>query len=493
MNSQGIQHPAEQRLLEAALEQVYGGEAFEAAHAASRRQSRSPRQWLQVALFLFGLGVTALVLWQARDDVLVGAQDPWQNPAHYGTEHRADGRIEIEALPADITNLSCFLLEVKDLELLKRFQSLRRLQVFTRNVHIGKIDLKIKHKSWATPPADVFTPIASLPLLETLTLPMQVDLTGQHLAPLSRSPRLRELWVMGEQIPLTADCVAAMQKLSLLTSLRLDLVRADAEVIARLRKLGLRSMQISRCPGFDEKAFAEICATPTLQSLSFDRMGTRQLGNEGNGTYWLPSTEVLSGLKELPRLRQLRFSTSLITGEELRALPETISSLELWATELLPDDYRALRRFGSLRQLKVRTARQSFALVPRDSAAQEREAANVIADTLARLQLRQFVFQGAVTELLLRELGLQPALEDLQMLAAEWPSLDPLAQAPKLRSLQLASVGWRRPGSAPCSLDDLRPMTACRSLKALTLVRMNGLQRDEVSAVFGANVVVTAK
>ena len=128
------------------------------------------------------------------------------------------------------------------------------------NQSLGPIRLKSKHESWREPAADVFAPLADLPALESLTLPLRVSLTAAHLTPLRGFPKLRELYVMGDQIPLTEEFITGLEHLPHLRSLLLDVVRADAATMSRLRGLALEELQISRCSGFDSEAYDELCA-----------------------------------------------------------------------------------------------------------------------------------------------------------------------------------------------------------------------------------------
>lgn len=423
-------HPADERLLDAALAQTYGGDG-DSVWGTALTTRRGP--WLQAAVFLLGIGIAvAVFLGGGRRDQVTA-----QEPEPFATVTTAKGRAAVEALPDDIANLTCWLLKTEDLRLLQRFRSLRRLQVLALDVSIAGIELRSKHKSWTKAPADLLAPLASLPALESLTLPMGVNLTAKHLTPLRTCASLWELHVMGNEIPLTEDFIAALDQLPHLRSLLLELVPCDAAVVRGLHKLGLEGLQISRCEGFGAAAFAELCAMSTLRRLALHRFGTRRLGQEGKGNYWMPSAANLSQLQSLEHLRHMEFQSTLIGGAELKALPSDLTSLELSATEILPVDYMQMRRLPSLQRLKLRTARQTFSFAPRDTAEQSEHAADTIADALSALPLREFEFDGLLTQPLLRQLGRQPGLRKLRLVARHFPPLDALATAPVLRSVML--------------------------------------------------------
>lgn len=483
MSNPIAQHPADDRLLEAALAQIYGGDGA-VVLAAGPSAGRVP--WLQAAVFLLGLGITVLAFLGSGSSDLVTAQEP----VPFGIASRAEGRAEVEALPDDITNLTCKLLKTEDLCLLERFRSLRRLQVVALNLSIAGIKLKSKHKSWANAPADVFAPLASLPALESLTLPMRVTLSAKHLAPLRACASLRELSVMGGQIPLTEEFIVALDQLPHLSSLLLNSVPCDVAVVRSLRRLGLESLHFTRCLGFEAEAFAELCAMSTLRRLALHCFGTRQFGQEAKGKYWMPSAADLSQLKALERLQHLEFHSTLIGGDELKALPDGLLSLVLWGTELLPADYLELRRFASLQRLKVRTARHTFLVfAPRDTPAQRESAANAIADAIATLPLGEFEFDGSLTRPLVRQLGVQPGLRKLLVDAMRIPSLHELATAPVLRTVQLFESGV----PAQMSLDRLRPLTKCQALTELEVGGSLTFSQEDLAALFGEAVAVTVR
>ena len=492
MTNDEMQHPADERLLDATLEQffwgpgVISGPGAVAAHEGGVKVSAVRLRWLQPAIFLLGLVITALLLWQGRREELVTAQ----NPAPFGVEVRAEGRAEIEALPDDVTNLTCFVTDAKDLVLLKRFHALRRLQLVARDLHIGKINFKTKHKSWVDAHADVFKPLADLGALESLTLPFDVHIRAAHLEPLVACAGLRELYLMGDKVPLTEAFVAGMKNLPRLSSLRFHRVNLDAEIITRLAFLELQELEVTRCPGFDAKAFAAMCVLSTLRSLSFGDLGVRELGDRVEGsTWWVPSAADFAQLKLLPKLAHVSFFGASLGATELNALPDTLSSLELRATELLPADYLELARFGNLRRLMLQPARQTFHFVPRDTPEQSEQAADAIATALAGMQLTEFYYSGTVTEPLLKQLGMQPVLDDLTLRAKRLPVLSGLATSPSLRSLHL----FESLLPPPLDIRNLRELKNCRSLVELEVDGRIQLSREEIAAVFGDKVNVTIR
>jgi hypothetical protein len=78
-----------------------------------------------------------------------------------------------------------------------------------------------------------------------------------------------------------------------------------------------------------------------------------------------------------------------------------------------------------------------FTFGPRDTPEQSESAANAVADAIATLPLLELDFGGSLTKPLMRQLGVQPNLRKLRLLARHISSLDELATAPVLHTLQL--------------------------------------------------------
>lgn len=479
---------AEERLLDAALEQMFAGGV--AGQWTSVRGTRS-RTWRAAALVLFGLSVTGAVLWQAR---AVAPRDPFTAqepavPAPLPPQVRAEGRSGIGALPEDTANLCAFLLTPGDVQVVDRLRALRRLQVAALDQSLAGIRLRRKHASWAAAPADFLAPLAALPELEELCLPGDLVLRPEHLAALRGCPQLRTLQFVREHVRVDDGFVEALAALPHLRSLNFDIVRLDADAVARLQRLPLQEIEIARCPGFDAAAFAELCAMKSLHTVVFRDLGRRDfLTGDGDGALWGPGADDLRRLGGLPALRSLTLHCCAFAGEALAALPDGLTSLRLWGTDLEPEDFRELIRFGRLRCLEVGTWRYNLAIGFREPAGVLAAKADAFAAALGGLRLESLRFTGALTGSLLEQIAQQPDLADLCLLTDRLPSLEALAGAPKLRELELVE----NTGPSGLLLDDLRPLARCRSLRRLDLHTLDAaVDAGELAKVLGPDVAVT--
>jgi hypothetical protein len=156
-------------------------------------------------------------------------------------------------------------------------------------------------------------------------------------------------------------------------------------------------------------------------------------------------------------------------------LPATLTNL-WWTRPVTTASAAGLRRFAALRDLHL--------------TASDDEAADATAGLVGALRLRSFANVGVTTPALLRALAAQPDLDTVDMKLRQGTDLALLAKAPKLRDLTLSGYGplKLRTDYTP-TLDDVRPLAGCASLRRLRLINC-GLGAAEVQAALGKDVNV---
>ena len=469
---------AEERLLDAALAQVF----------AARRRAAAPARtnpWLAAALVLLGVLVTATTMWLARGPLLDTAQEPAPLPPSVS----ADGRSAIEALPADTQHLVARVLEPAHMDVFRRFRALRKLVLIPLDMHIGPINTRTKLAVWSNPPGDVLAPIAELPALESLQLASSIAMPAAVLAPLARSASLRELHLAGDGVVVDDAFVKALAAIPSLRSLRFDLVRLDAAAIDRLARLPLTSLRIDRPLDFDAAAWRRLCEMPSLDTLALSELGRTFHWQGKELSFWMPAPEDLQALTTLQKLRRLELFACNCRDEHLAALPTSLSELSLHNLELTPDGLRQLRRLAALRRLDVGTRR--YDLRPFVAAPQElrRACADAIAEAIDALRLTELRFHGDLTDELQRAIAAQPDLVELHVTNNRIGALDMLASAPALRRIKLCELS--SPGLV--TLDTLAALRGCKKLDTLELYVLRGPDEADVRKLFGDRVAVTMR
>ncbi|MCA8952163.1 MAG: hypothetical protein KDE27_21820 [Planctomycetes bacterium] len=496
MNRPTSRHPAEERLLDAALQQLIVAAPIATKPLPASRPQR--RRLVAAAMFLLGLGVTATMVWQAR------GSDPgrdrestpgsgWQDPAAAGTtaKRRAEGRSELAKLPVDTTDLVLWASQPSDLAGLTRLTRLRRLQIAVHSRGRGAT-LWTKSRAWNEAAADCLAPIAALTELETLSLPGSLRLRPEHLAPLRELGRLRELTLVGTHVALDAELVDALQALRGLRTLHLDIVTLDAAAVERLAALALEEIEISRCPGFDAASFARLCALATLQRVTLGELGRRDFFcDDQSAMLWRAGAQDYPKLAALPALDQLTLRSCAIGRDELRALPTTIRSLSLHGHELAPGDLGELKRFGALRDLHLTTRRYNITLGGIFEKDGDEARADAFAAALGSLRLQSLDYGGTITEALLQQLAGQPDLTRLRLLTGtSVPSLGPLAGAPRLSQLIL----HENHSPSTLELDDLAPLARSKALRVLTIQTVEPrVSTAELEGVLGPDVRIEVR
>lgn len=459
--------PAEDRLLDAALQQVLAETPVPAS------TPRSPH-WLLVAVLLLAVGITATTMWQARHAASDEAQEPQRTEP--SEEVHARNLDELAALPASTTNLRLTLVDPRGLEAISRFEGLRALHLGQEQSSLLGIPTGY-HRYWSTPPADLFEPLAKLTKLETLSVPCPLAATPGVLVPLVDHPALHTIEVSGDGLAIDARLVRALATMSGLRAVKLHLVPIDAAALHAMAKLPLTSLELKFCRGLDRDGWRELLAMRTLRRLSFQNWSWNVLpGEERRPPGWHPGPADLEQLRELPALRTLELNHCEIGAAQLDALPDTLTSLHLFGNNLAPADLDALRRFGSLRELVIDTRRRDGLLASVMAPDPEPEA-EALASAIATLRLHSLHYHGALVPTLATALGSNP---DLRELTLDSKALDPKTLARMLGTAQLESLRLRQTlvlhGATTSDL--VRTLAGQRRLRVLELPvdNLEGLQ-----------------
>ena len=475
-------HPAEERLLDAALAQHFAGTR---TVAPATHRSR----WLAAALLLLGLGVVAATMWQVRQAPTDEIQEP--EPAPLPPEVTGDGKTQLAALPATVPHLFAKFVDPRDLPVLTRFTALRGLRLWAEKIHVAGINTGQYHGRWSSPPDDLLQPLAGLHQLEVLKLPRDLVVTPTVLAPLAGHPTLRELQLVGSltrgnQV-VDAALVEALAAIPKLRALHLMFVRIDGDVLPQLAKLPLESLELEWCNGLDAKGWAALLSMRGLRRLSFKDWDwhTDTVAKEGPRP-WRPQAADLRRLHELPQLRTLELMNCGLRDDELAALPDTLHALVLLGHELSPAGYAHLQRFAVLRRLDLglRLSSQSL-FVERQTTLEQAATADAAAAALKTLRLRMLRCVGELSPALREAIAAQRDLSELSIVSDNLSDLPALGALKKLERLRLAEQ--RQPGGL--TLDLLRPL---RDLPALRELEVHAHDVDDaaVKALFGERVAV---
>jgi hypothetical protein len=467
-------HVAEERLLDAALEQLLG------PARTARTAARQPWYPLAAALFLLGVVVTAASLWLAQRGPTV-AQEPKLAPLPLRV--RADGVTALEALPADTANLGASLLDPQHVGVLERFAGLRRLELTPLEIWMFGVRTGRYDAGWRAPTAETLAPLADLKHLESLLLGSRIGASPALLAPLARSGSLHELELQGESVVLDEPFVEALAAIHGLTSLRLDLVAIDAAAAARLARLPIAALHVSRPRAFDGDAWQALCAAPKLESLSLGELGRADLlAQRAGAVHWRPEA---ADLAALPRLRCLSFDGCDLRDDELDALPDSLEELRIQGHELSADGLRKLQRLGALRKLDVNTMRRPPGVFYNATREERVATADAVAAAIGKLRLQELTYFGELTPAMAAAVAEQVDLTSLSLSCPNIESVEPFVPLRKLQRLRLGD--WQRPSRITVEL--LQPLRACRSLRELELVDTS-LDVAAVRAAVGDAVVV---
>lgn len=450
--------PAEDRLLDAALQQVLAETPMPAS------TPRSPH-WLLVAVLLLAVGVTATTMWQARLGTSGEAQEPLRNGLP--DEVHARNLDELAALPADTANLRLTLVDPRDLAAISRFEGLRALHLGQERSSLLGISTGY-HRCWTTPPEGLFEPLAKLTKLEVLGVPGPLAAANGLLAPLANHPALQTIEVSGDGLAIDERLVRCLATVSRLKAVKLHLVPIDAATLRALAKLPLTSLELKFCRGLDRDGWQALMTMRTLQRLSFQDWSWNVVPEgEQRAPGWRPGPAELERLRELPALRVLELNHCGIETDQLDALPDTLTSLHLFGNSLAPSNLDGLRRFGNLRELTIDTRRRG-SLIANVMAPDTEPEAKALAAAIATLRLRSLHYHGALVPELATAIGSNP---DLRELTIDSRALDPEVLTQLLGTTQLETLRLRRTFSADAASTSqlVRTLAGQRRLRSLEL------------------------
>jgi hypothetical protein len=390
---------------------------------------------------------------------------------------------ELDALPSETQNLRCELWSPRQLANVQRLTGLRRLVIQKGRppgVGGGPWDAEI----WTDPQPELLAPLQALPELREISWPMAMHVQRKHVEAIASAPKLQSmsfLFTRVEQGPELADALAKLPRLAALSFLGMPV---ESDFLERLVKLPLSRLSFSACPGLDDKALEQIATMRSLHALSLTSLPRRSVLHGGsvrigNAPGALPLAQLtaagLASIASMPALRELGLEEFELSEELLQLLPARLEKLHLGNRVVTSGVATALKPMAGLRELSV-------------GSGADIEGAERMASLLGSLRLLRLDYRGAPTAALLQAIAQQPELETLLLQRHGGEDLAPLAQAPRLRELQLQNQK-DGPKPRPMTLDVLRPLAACKQLKRLRLVTC-GLDAAEVQALFGAAVQV---
>lgn len=473
MNRDGV----EERLLDLALVELLGRAAGPATTTAPRRASP-----LVAACMVIGVAVVLAVAWSMRTPA--ATEVPFASPQDPSVEPtRVVGRAGIEKLPAATRDLQVALAEPAEIEALARLRLLRRLDLqfvvtpggngpdngaWWRKHLEARQALRLAFAG-----ADVFSTLGSLRTLESLHLPPGLPSTPEQLAFLRRL-QVRSLSFLEVDLR-SAGMRDALVAAPSCRELRLIGALVDAPLFAALRPLHLERLELLACSGLDDVAWQAIARLETLQHLEVTSQTGGSVGYQGAnhplGTLGDAAFDALAGL---PALRHLGLDESAFPDDLLVRLPASLQSLDLGHRPMREGAARMLRRLTGLRRLTF------------GCGLDEASACAV----LPSWSLEQLDYRGkAVGSRLLAAIAAQPGLQELALHVGERVDLTPLANAPRLRVLELRSVDPWRSNAPGLSLAQLAPLAECKGLRRLRL-RDSKLDLAQVRARLGDRMVV---
>lgn len=421
-------HPAEERLLDAALAQHF------AAAPSMPRVATGSSRWLAAALVLLGLGVVTSIWAVTSTDSEVAAQQP--EPLPLPPEVMATGKTEIERLPLTTENLLARFVDPTELPVITRLPKLRGLRLWAKPGAVRSALLL--HTAWSNPPADLLQPLAKLPHLEVLGLADELALSPGLLAPLAGHPTLHEIQLVRSNFVLDDAMVASLARIPQLRSLDLRFVPLSSSVIRCLAKLPLTSLRFDYCQGLDAEGWQALLTMRNLRRLTFrDWSWNFQAARIVDPPAWRPTIDDLRQLQQLPHLRSLELLGCDIDDEQFAALPDTLTTLRVSGTRLTPEGIVALRRCLALRELmfSAKTDDRMASLFAPESD----DHANAFAAAIEPLRLHTLDYRGALTTDVIAALGAQRNLRKLQVTSKQAAAGEAGAM---IRRLELRQLVW---------------------------------------------------
>ncbi|MCB9879807.1 MAG: hypothetical protein H6835_19625 [Planctomycetes bacterium] len=476
--------PADQRLLDAALRQLLrGGDVTPAAAPSGPRLHR----WLVAALLLLGVAVPATLALQQRERHAPTMQHPSQQPEPLPAEVQADDDT-LADLPAATANLRFTIADPARLADLERFAGLRRLVLAPAILgNAGRGNAAQVRDWWSQPRPRLLQPLARLEHLEELDFAFPVVVNAPVLQPLAGHPALRSMSLVGSRTPVDDEVLAALAAIPRLRALHLTSFPLDAAAMRRLAKLPLECLDLSSCEGFDDDSWQALLSMRSLRELRFAQWGRKPLGAPADRVpFWRPDAGQLRHLTTLPNLTTLHLQGCDLRDDEVAALPESLTELQLRGHELTVVGFAHLQQLRHLRTLDLDSHRQRRIFGDLFVAEDAAEVAGAIAAALQHLSLERLEYWGEVTPALIEAVSGQRRLTRLRLTGRNVVTLAGLETLPLLDTLILAELS----ATGDLTIDTLRPLAAAPALRQLE-VHVAEIDEAAVKALFGSHVQVT--
>lgn len=225
---------ARERQLEWLLDEVLG--ARRPNTASQTPTARRANHWLAAAVAVLAIGIAIAVALTHESTEPRSFAIP-QEPAESIPWHECHGAGQLDAVPADVTNLKCFSFDDAAIAKLARFTQLQRLDLSGNDPDQRGVTRQLAITDACL--ADV----AKLSNLRWLSLSGCGQVTGSTLAQLSAVPQLEHL--------------------------NLSSTKVTSQAIATLPELpSLRELSLSFCSEFFGRSLADVARIPGLRSLN---------------------------------------------------------------------------------------------------------------------------------------------------------------------------------------------------------------------------------
>jgi len=341
---------AKERQLDWLLAEVLG-----APPAAARTPAWPPRPWLAAAVVVLGLGVAFGTALLRQPDPTTPAQDPVEAIEW----HECHGPGQIDAIPADVTNLKCFDFDDAAIVRLIGFAELQRLD-------LSGMDVNGRGYATSLPITDAgIRPLENLVQLQWLSLAGCHEVKGETLRALESLPRLAhlDLTYTGVQSPAVERLanLPRLQELSLSYCMQFH-GRSLAEV-ARLP--GLRRLELRGCTTLSAADVMHLARLTQLRHLDLRDCQGRYRGQRA-----AMLDDVTAGEEREPPPPPPVEDGIGITDASVAALVDLpLATLLLGGSESLTDAIGAtIARMGTLRRLDLSNLPQTtgalLAMVP---------------------------------------------------------------------------------------------------------------------------------
>jgi len=461
-----LREAAEQRLLDAALEEVVDREraaqAFVDDVEVEPRRRAAATPWLAAAALLLGSAVVvAMVLLTADPDPEQADQGPELPPLV-----KVVGAEELARVDAATQNLEVHVASPADLDGLLRLESLRAVAI--RSVEEGSNHLENDSEAWTDAGADALAVLARCARLERVSIGYVSGMDPRACLVLQRVPSLRDLELVGVLqlvdrelvaswsklalrrvrllgVRMHPDGFAALCELPLLHELELEnvlhLPRCDLAALGRLRQL--RRLVLRGVGGRFSHSLSKSNPLPGEEPEPLPEEGPvvhTGMQMPGEARHVL-TPAIMAAVAGLPELVELSLRGSVVDDAVLARLPDGLRRLHLGvAVGLSPAAVRGLARLRQLEELAWSSIRVD---TPSGEPDPDPEAlGRAWVELLSGLRLRSVRYHGGVDEALRDALARQRDLQTFEWVAARGvvADLSFLGSLSKLQQLKLVNV-----------------------------------------------------